>query len=101
MRGVFLDTVAEMNALAKSPQWYNALTHNCTSNLRDRTAPYARDRRWSWKFLLNGYIDELVYERGAIDTSLPFDELKRRSRVNERAEAAGDAPDFSRLIRER
>jgi hypothetical protein len=100
VRGVFLDTLAEMNALARRPQWYNALMHNCTSNLRDRTAPYARDRRWSWKFVVNGYIDGLVYERGALDRSLPFEELKRRSHVNAKAQAAGDDPAFSRILRE-
>ncbi len=98
-REVFLDTMARINSLAARPEWYNALTHNCTSNLRDRTAPYARKKRWSWKFLLNGYIDGLVYERGALDQSLPFEELRRRSLVNERAKAADRDPDYSRLIR--
>jgi hypothetical protein len=42
----------------------------------------------------------LFYERGTIDTSLPFAELKALSRVNDRAKAAGDSPDFSEKIRE-
>lgn len=100
VRGVFLDTMRRINALRDHPEWYNALTHNCTSNLRDRTAPYARKRIWSWKFVLNGYMDELVYERGAIDQSLPFAELKRRSLVNEKARAAGPDERFSARIRE-
>lgn len=99
VRAVFLDTMARVNALRAHPEWYNALTHNCTSNLRDRTAPFAKKQVWSWKFLLNGYIDGLVYERGALDQSLPFDELKKRSLVNDRAKAADKDPDFSRLIR--
>ncbi len=49
---------------------------------------------------MNGYIDELGYERGTIDTSLPFDELRRRSDITQKARAAGDAPDFSARIRE-
>ena len=59
-------------------------------------------KAWSWKFLLNGYIDGLVYERGALDQSLPFEELRRRSLINERARAGGggDDPDFSRRIRQ-
>ncbi len=48
---------------------------------------------------MNGYIDELGYERGTIDTSLPFDELRRRSDITEKGKAAGNAPDFSRKIR--
>jgi len=102
VREVFLDTIGRINSLKVQPEWYNALTHNCTSNLRDRTAPYARKKAWSWKFLLNGYIDGLVYERGALDQSLPFEELRRRSLINERARAGGggDDPDFSRRIRQ-
>lgn len=100
VRSVFLDTMERVNSLKRDPEWYNALTHNCTSNLRDRTAPYAPRKKWSWKFILNGYIDGLVYERGALDRSLPFEELKRRSLVNDRAKAADRDPDFSRRIRE-
>jgi hypothetical protein len=35
-----------------------------------------------------------------VDTSLPFEELRRRSRINDAAQAAGDGPAFSRRIRE-
>jgi len=34
-----------------------------------------------------------------VDTTLPFDELRGRSRINEAAQAADDAPDFSERIR--
>jgi hypothetical protein len=37
---------------------------------------------------------------GRLDTSLPFADLKARSRINERAKAAGDDPRFSARIRE-
>ncbi len=50
--------------------------------------------------LANGYADKMLYERATIDRcSLPFDELKRRAHINERARAANDAPDFSDRIR--
>ena len=54
----------------------------------------------SWKMLLSGYFPELVYERGSLDQSLPFDVLHRQSQINERARAADGADDFSRRIRE-
>jgi len=41
----------------------------------------------------------LLYQRGFVDRSLPFAELKARSLVNARAKAAGASPDFSQLIR--
>ena len=54
---------------------------------------------YSWKVLASGYTPEYVYEAGRLDTSLPFPELMRRSRVNDAAHAADQAPDFSRRIR--
>ncbi len=54
---------------------------------------------YSWKMLLSGHVPEYLYELGRLDTSLPFPELKRRSRVNAAAQAADQAADFSRQIR--
>jgi hypothetical protein len=50
--------------------------------------------------LLNGKGDELLYERGVIDRSLPFAALKERSLINERAQGAAASAYFSQLIRE-
>jgi hypothetical protein len=49
--------------------------------------------------LVNGYGDELLYERGTIDRSLPFAELKKISHINGRAKAANESADFSEKIR--
>jgi hypothetical protein len=98
-RRVFLDFLREVNALKDRPEWYNALTGNCMTSFRIHTAPYNPDARLDWRLIINGYIDEMLYERKAIDTSLPFPELKKRSLVNERAKGRDKSPDFSRLIR--
>lgn len=42
----------------------------------------------------------LGYECDTIDTSLPIDELRRKSNITERGKAAGASPDFSQRIRE-
>jgi hypothetical protein len=61
----------------------------------------AADRApWDWRMLVNGYGDQLLYERGTINTNVPLAELKRLAHVNERARAADKAADFSRLIRQ-
>jgi len=44
-------------------------------------------------------IDSYLYHSGRVDTTLPFDELRRRSQISEAAQAADDAPDFSERIR--
>ena len=75
-RAVLLDYLAVVNRLAAKPRWYNALTHNCTSTIRHHVQAVAPVKPFSWKILVNGYIDELGYARGTIDTSLPFAELR-------------------------
>ncbi|MDR6634636.1 hypothetical protein J2X72_003446, partial [Phyllobacterium sp. 1468] len=54
---------------------------------------------FDWRLIVNGYLPEYAYERGALDTSLPLADLRRRAHIAERAKAAGLTPDFSRLIR--
>ena len=85
-----VDYLEAMNALAREPGWYNALTTNCTTTIRQRVMHAGGNLPLSWKLLANGYLPELLYERGALDTSLPFAELKRASHIDERARAAGD-----------
>ena len=99
-RGLLIDYLKEMNRLATHPRWYNALTHNCTTTIRRHAQQVAPRNPFNWKILVNGYIDELGYDRGTIDTSLPFPELKQRSDITDKARTAGDDPGFSRIIRE-
>ncbi len=99
-RAVLLDYLRAIDDLAEHPRWYNALTLNCTTAIRDHVRNVAPRTTFDWRILVNGKLPELAYERGTIDTSLPLAELMRRSRINERARAADDAPDFSRRIRE-
>ncbi len=98
-RKLFLDYLRRANELREHAEWYNALTDNCTTAIRTQRA--AADRApWDWRMLLNGHLDELLYERGMIVTNLPFAELKKLSNINARAKAAGDAADFSQRIRD-
>jgi len=98
-RAFFLDYVRRVNDLHRRPEWYSAITHNCTTSIRMQRA--AADRApWDWRMLVNGYGDELLYERGMIATNLPLAELKARCHVNARARAADREADFSRLIRQ-
>ena len=97
---VFLDYLREVNRLKDRPEWYNALTSNCTTNVRGHTAPYNPNAKFDWRILINGYIDEFIYEQGVLDQSLPLAELKALSHINARGRAADQDPDFSQRIRE-
>jgi hypothetical protein len=99
-RARFLEYVAAINSLRDHPRWYNAITTNCTTNIRTQR-PTNQRAPWDWRMLVNGKADEMLYERHVIATGdLPFSELKQRSLINKRANAADKDPDFSRLIRE-
>ena len=53
-----------------------------------------------WRLIVNGYLPDYAYERGALDTRLPLQDLRALAHIDERAKAAGlSSPDFSRLIR--
>jgi len=98
-RAFLVDYLEAMNELAREPGWYNALTTNCTTTIRQRVMHAGGNVPLSWKLLANGYLPELLYERGSFDHSLPFPELRAASHINERARAAGPNDDFSAAIR--
>jgi hypothetical protein len=100
IRRVFLDYLREINSLAESPRWNNTLTTNCTTAIMTHLRVNPGAAPMSWKVLLSGYAPLYAWERGTLDTRLPFEELKRRSRVNDAAQAADQDPDFSQRIRE-
>jgi hypothetical protein len=98
VREVLLDYLNSVNQLNRQPEWYNALTQNCTTAIRGHTVPYAHGKM-DWKFIANGYLDTLLYERKVIDTSMPFETIKSLSRINDKAAQCGDGDDFSNAIR--
>jgi Ca2+/Na+ antiporter len=102
-RAIFLEYVKRVNELHEHPEWYNALTSNCTTNIYDEVAAVDGASQKPWKFHLrlplNGKDDEKGYERGALAGNLPFPELQRRALINPAAQAADQSPDFSSLIR--
>jgi hypothetical protein len=98
-RRLFLIYLDRINELADRPEWYNLLTNNCTINIVRYANSAGRVGRWDIRQLLNGWVDRYLYDAGLVDTSLPFEELRRRSLINDAARAADDAADFSERIR--
>jgi hypothetical protein len=101
VRRLLLVYLARINELADRPEFYNLFTNSCTINIIRYLNAAGRKGRFDIRHLLNGLIDSYLYHSGRVDTDLPFDELRRRSLINEAADAAGGAPepDFSRRIR--
>jgi hypothetical protein len=91
--------LARINELADRPEFYHLLSNSCTINIIRYANAAGRQGRFDIRHLLNGLIDSYLYHSGRVDTSLPYDELRRRSLINKVAQEAGDAPDFSERIR--
>jgi hypothetical protein len=99
-RRVFLDYFKAINKLYDRPTFYNTLTTNCTTSILLHTRMNPESPPFSWKILLSGYVPDYLYELGRLDTTMPFAQLEKLSRVNERAHAADQDPAFSQRIRE-
>ncbi|HEY2227444.1 MAG TPA: DUF4105 domain-containing protein [Xanthobacteraceae bacterium] len=98
-RRLLLVYLTRIYELAERPEFYHLLTNSCTINIVRYANAAGRVGQFDIRHLLNGLIDSYLYHSGRVDTTLPFDELRRRSRINEAAQAANGAPDFSQRIR--
>lgn len=100
VRALFVDMLGRANDLAERPEFYDTITNNCTSNIvshvnRIKPGLIPQDIR----VLLPGNSDQLAYELGLFDKSVPFSEEKRRAYVTDKAQQFADARDFSDKIR--
>jgi len=98
-RRLLLVYLERINELADRPEFYHLLTNSCTINIVRYANAAGRVGRIDIRHILNGLADSYLYRSGRIDTTLPFDQLRRRSLVNEAARAADGASDFSQRIR--
>ena len=98
-RRLLMIYLKRINQLAETPEWYHLLSNSCTINIIRYANAAGRVGRLDFRHILNGLIDGYLYASGRLDTRLPFDELRRRSLINEAAQAADAGPDFSERIR--
>ena len=99
VRRLLLVYLERINELADRPEFYHLLTNSCTINIIRYANAAGRTGQFNIRHLLNGLIDSYLYHSGRVDTTLPFEELRQRSLINNVALAADDAPDFSDRIR--
>ncbi|HSB97053.1 MAG TPA: DUF4105 domain-containing protein [Spongiibacteraceae bacterium] len=98
-RQVLTSYAEHINQLSERAEWYNALTENCTTSIRNDIYAYMPNKSLDWRLLANGYIDEMLYERGNLYAKIPFPELKQHSYINAKAHALSDGADYSSGIR--
>ena len=99
-RQMFVSMLNRADTLAVRPEFYNTLTSTCTTNIVRHVNEISPKRvPFSFKTLLPAYADELAYKVGLLDTTVAFETLRARAKINAQAAAHADRAGFSRLIR--
>lgn len=104
VRTIFLELLKEANALVEQPRFYHALEHNCTTAWV-AIAEEAGGRRvpFDMRLLLNGWFDQLMYERGRLvgdeTHGLPYEEMRSLHLISDVAQQHRGDPNFSAKVR--
>jgi hypothetical protein len=99
-RALLLNYLATINKMAVKPKWYNAFSHNCTTAIRLHAGNAIQEIPFDWRWLANGYLDELLYIGGIVNRGLPFAELKSLSYINPKVKDLPLDAGFSAALRQ-
>lgn len=102
VRALLEDMLTRASCLVECPKFYRTLRGNCTTTLAEHARDVAGRRLVSnYQILLPGYSDELLYKLQLIETDMPFEAVRSRALINERAHDHRDSDDFSARFRQR
>lgn len=80
---LFMRLTANINGVYEQPVMYNTLFHNCTNEItRQVEGMTTIEFPLTYKSILPGYFDEVLYEVGIIDNTVAFEEVRRANLVN-------------------
>jgi hypothetical protein len=99
-RELFEVYIRRINELADRPEFYHLLSNSCTVNIVRYANKIGRTGDVDFRHFLNGWVDRYFYDARLLDTSLPFAEFRRRSRVDPTISASLGIEEFARRIRE-
>lgn len=98
---LFLRLMERARGLHESPEFYNTVTSNCTTNLIDPINAIAAPERKVGRLvgLMPGYSYEAAYRRGWIDSDASLEQTRAMHLANDRIRNSMGETDFSRLVR--
>ncbi len=99
MRALFLAYLAESDALARAPRFYNTLTGNCTTIVYAMAQRIVGGLPLDWRLLASGYLPEYLRDAGALTPGYALEALRAGGRITQRAQAADGDAGFSGAIR--
>jgi hypothetical protein len=99
VRELFLTIAADINDVYENPRFYNTLAHNCTNELTRKVESISElDFPLTYKSLLPGFFDEVLYKMQLLPNTESFATLKESSLVNNDTVDAA-SPEYSVQIR--
>ena len=98
-RALFLGFAGRANDLARTAQFYQTVTTNCTTVIFELARHIDRRVPLDWRILLSGYLPGYLYELGVIRTDIPLDQVLQNAAISRRAQDAPAAADYSQVIR--
>ena len=98
-RALLLAYLAEADALAKAPRFYDTLTANCTTIVYAMAQRIVGGLPADWRLLASGYLPEYLQSVGGLVPGQALETLRAAGRITLRAQAADADPAFSQAIR--
>ncbi|MFC4761664.1 Lnb N-terminal periplasmic domain-containing protein [Dyella koreensis] len=99
MRALFLSYVRTADELVETPAFYNTIASNCTTLVYGMAKKIDPGLPWDIRLLMTGYLPEYLHKVGAVDTSIPVEQLRQRARITDKARNSPSDADFSKAIR--
>ena len=92
--------IERINSIADKPEFYNTITHSCISSLTKDFSKVLKVRDpFNYKWLLNGYSAELMFEHGAINSNRSWVDTQRFHHINQYIQVDNNGDGYSRKIR--
>ena len=98
-RALLLAYLAEADALAQAPRFYDTLLANCTTIVYGMAQRIVGGLPLDWRLLASGYLPEYLQDVGALAPGHDLEALRAAGRITLRAQAADADPRFSQAIR--
>jgi hypothetical protein len=96
-RTLLLDLVKRCNQLRTRPMFYNTITGNCMTSLIPSMRTASRDPNVfrDIRILLNGYSDEMIYERNYNPAEISYEQFRQDHYITTRMQRVTDRAQYS------
>lgn len=101
MRLLFVDMLKRAQKLAETPEFYNTITNNCTTNIVHHVRKFSdRDIPWfDLRYVMPEHSDKVAYNAGILKTDLPLYEARQFHSITRKAQNCTEPERFSACIR--